>query len=113
VVRTTTTRKGKIPKIVATFVYASSQGQRTNSARNKIEQPQGDHLRVLRKKTRRKVTQFSFRPVSMEYIVKKIRDITSKPSYSMCGISFKVLHKLKDIVKKTIMHDASTEHQSD
>jgi hypothetical protein len=29
-------RKGKIPKIVATFVYASSQGQRTHSARTKI-----------------------------------------------------------------------------
>jgi hypothetical protein len=33
---TTTTRKGKekkkLPKIVATFVYASSQGQRTHSA---------------------------------------------------------------------------------
>jgi hypothetical protein len=26
-------RKKKIPKIVATFVYASSQGQRTHSAR--------------------------------------------------------------------------------
>ena len=30
--------KGKIPKIVATFVYASSQGQRTHSARTKIPQ---------------------------------------------------------------------------
>ena len=27
---------GPIPKIVATFVYASSQGQRTHSARTKI-----------------------------------------------------------------------------
>jgi hypothetical protein len=27
------TKKRKIPKIVATFVYASSQGQRTHSAR--------------------------------------------------------------------------------
>jgi hypothetical protein len=29
-------KKEKIPKIVATFVYASSQGQRTHSARTKI-----------------------------------------------------------------------------
>jgi hypothetical protein len=29
-------RKEKKPKIVATFVYASSQGQRTHSARTKI-----------------------------------------------------------------------------
>jgi hypothetical protein len=28
--------KEKIPKIVATFVYASSQGQRTHSARTKM-----------------------------------------------------------------------------
>ena len=28
-------KKKKIPKIVATFVYASSQGQRTHSARTK------------------------------------------------------------------------------
>jgi hypothetical protein len=33
--KTTTRRKRKIPKIVATFVYASSQGQRTHSARTK------------------------------------------------------------------------------
>ena len=32
---TPTKTRGKIPKIVATFVYASSQGQRTHSARTK------------------------------------------------------------------------------
>ena len=29
----------EIPKIVATFVYASSQGQRTHSAQTKISEP--------------------------------------------------------------------------
>ena len=32
-------RSGKIPKIVATFVCARSQGQRTHSARTKIDPP--------------------------------------------------------------------------
>jgi hypothetical protein len=32
-----TRRKEKLPKIVANFVYASSQGQRTHSARTNIE----------------------------------------------------------------------------
>jgi hypothetical protein len=31
-----TPRRGKIPKIMATFVYASSQGQRMHSAQTKI-----------------------------------------------------------------------------
>ena len=29
-------KSGKIPKIEATYIYASSQGQRTHSARTKI-----------------------------------------------------------------------------
>jgi hypothetical protein len=33
----TTTRKGKILKIVATFVYASSQGQHTHSAQTNYQ----------------------------------------------------------------------------
>jgi hypothetical protein len=50
VVRTTTTtrrrkKKKKIPKIVATFIYTSSQGQRTHSAQTnsgkKILDPPG------------------------------------------------------------------------
>ena len=34
--RVRTTRRGKIAKIAATYVYASSQGQHTHSARTKI-----------------------------------------------------------------------------
>jgi hypothetical protein len=36
-----TRKKKKLPKIVATFVYASSQGQRTHSARTNISAPLG------------------------------------------------------------------------
>ena len=41
---TRTRKKKKIPKIVATFVYASSQGQRTHSARTN-----SGHLRLCQK----------------------------------------------------------------
>jgi hypothetical protein len=34
--------KEKIPKIVATFIYASSQGQRTHSARTNYQKPGGN-----------------------------------------------------------------------
>ena len=61
-------------------------------------------MRVLRKMTRRKVTHFNFTPVTMGDIEKRIRDITSKPSFSTCEISYEVLKKMKNIVKKPILH---------
>ena len=57
-------------------------------------------MRVLRKMTRRKVTHYNTTPVTLGDIEKRIRDITSKPSYSSCGISYEVLNKMKNIVKK-------------
>ena len=36
---TTVVTRRKIPKIVATYVYASSQGQRTHSARTNMKCP--------------------------------------------------------------------------
>ena len=45
--------------------------------------------------TRRKVTKFNFRQVSMKEIEKKIIDITNKPSYSTCGILYNFFFKLK------------------
>ena len=55
--------------------------------------------------TRRKVTHYNTTPVTLGDIEKRIRDITSKPSFSTCEISYEVLKKMTNIVrKKTILH---------
>ena len=69
---------------------------------NKIVKPKGDHLRILRKMTRRKVRKFVFKHVTVEEIEKKIEKVDDKPSSSTCGISYEVIKKMKNFVKNTI-----------
>ena len=77
--------KKKIPKIVATFVYASSQGQRTHSAQTKISEPydipyweksntgRRERKREEKKKTLSSVTAQATRTKFSKFLYPKLR----------------------------------------
>ena len=54
-----------------------------NKVGKKMGDPRGDHLRLLKKMTRRKVIHFNFTQVTIREKLRTIGDITSKMSYSI------------------------------
>jgi glutathionylspermidine synthase len=73
--------------------------EKLKKVEKRIGKPEGDHLKILWRMTRKKINKFTFTKVSLKEIEKKIDKITSKPSSSTCGISYEVLKKMKEEVK--------------